>query len=84
MHSLVNSYHVMSCDMCVAALELLMAKAQPPAEEDYLVVYQKCKYAINLVSKLGHHLSSPSASELLQGLFGLLGELIRSNNGYAY
>ena len=59
-----------------------MMKAQPPAKDDYITVYQKCKYAINLVSKLGHHLSSPTAAELLQGLFGLLGELIRSNNGY--
>jgi len=73
---------VISCDIdVIAALELLMMKAQPPAEEDYMTVYQKCKYAINLVSKLGHHLSSPTASELLQGLFGMLGELIRSNNG---
>ncbi|XP_065901844.1 epidermal growth factor receptor kinase substrate 8-like isoform X2 [Dysidea avara] len=64
-----------------AALEILMMKAQPPPEADYIVAYQKCKYAINVVSKLGHHLSSPTSSELLQGLFGLLGELIRSNNG---
>ena len=66
----------------VAALEMLMVKAQPPPEADYIIAYQKCKYAINIVSKLGHHLSSPTASDLLQGLFGLLGELIRSNNGY--
>jgi len=66
----------------VAALEILMMKAQPPPEADYIMAYQKCKCAINVVSKLGHHLSSPTSSELLQGLFGLLGELIRSNNGY--
>ena len=52
-----------------AALEALRVKAEPPSEEEFKEMYGKCKFALNLIAKLGHHLSTPSASELLAGIF---------------
>lgn len=36
------------------ALEALKKRAEPPTEQEFIVTYQKCRYGINLVSKLGH------------------------------
>ena len=55
--------------MLVAALEALRKRAEPPTEMEFTITYQKIKYGINLVSKLGHHLSSPSPAQLLKGFF---------------
>lgn len=64
-----------------AALENLLKKAQPPNEAAFVLAYQKCKFAVNLAAKLGHHLSHPSASKILKSLFSLLEELIGYNKG---
>lgn len=52
-----------------AALEALRAKAEPPSDEELKEAYSKCKLALNLTAKLGHHLSSPSAAEMQAGIF---------------
>ena len=65
-----------------AALEALRKKAEPPSEEEFLKAYFKCKYALNLIAKLGHHLSSPSASQLQRGIFGYIVDLVKINNGF--
>ena len=64
-----------------AALEALKRKAEPPSEQEFTETYRKCKYGINLISKLGHHLSSPSPTELLRGIFGHIKELVHLNKG---
>ena len=50
-------------------MEELRLKAEPPGEEEFKEIYSKCKFAINLIAKLGHHLSAPSASEFQAGIF---------------
>ncbi|CAI8029603.1 Epidermal growth factor receptor kinase substrate 8-like protein 1 [Geodia barretti] len=52
-----------------AAIEELRLRAEPPSEEEFKEVYRKCKFALNLITKLGHHLSAPSASELQAAIF---------------
>ena len=44
-------------------------KAEPPSDEEVKDAYSKCKLALNLAAKLGHHLSSPSASQMQAGIF---------------
>ncbi|CAI8029605.1 Epidermal growth factor receptor kinase substrate 8 [Geodia barretti] len=51
------------------AIEELRLRAEPPSEEEFKEVYRKCKFALNLITKLGHHLSAPSASELQAAIF---------------
>ena len=66
-----------------AALEALRAKAEPPTEDEFKEAYKKCKFALNLIAKLGHHLSAPSASELQAGIFlNYISELVSINKGY--
>ena len=64
-----------------ATVEKLLKKAQSPGEAAFVVAYQKCKFAVNLAAKLGHHLSHPSASKILKSLFNLMEELIGCNKG---
>lgn len=64
-----------------AVLEALKKKAEPPTEEEFIVAYEKCKYGINLISKLGHHLSSPSPTQLLKGFFVYIQEMVNLNQG---
>lgn len=65
-----------------AALEALKKKAEPPTEQEFIVAYEKCKYGINLISKLGHHLSSPSPTKLLKGFFVYIQEMVNMNQGW--
>jgi len=65
-------------------LEALKRKAEPPNEQEFIVTYQKCKYGINQIAKLGHHLSSPSAGELLKEIFSYIQHFINLNKGYAH
>ena len=65
----------------LAALEVLRKRAEPPTEQEFITTYQKCKYGINLVSKLGHHLSSPSPTKLLKGFFKYIQEMVNMNQG---
>lgn len=64
-----------------AVLEALRKKAEPPTETEFIRTYQKCKYGINLIAKLGHHLSSPSPGELVKGIFVYLRQLVHINKG---
>ena len=64
-----------------AVLEALKKKAEPPSEAEFTRAYQKCKYGINIVAKLGHHLSSPDAGELVRGIFMYLRQLVNINKG---
>jgi hypothetical protein len=64
-----------------AALEELKEQAQPPEEMAFIATYQKCKFAINLTAKLGHHLSNPPAYKMIKSILGVLDELIGCNGG---
>jgi hypothetical protein len=66
---------------CAGVLEALKKRAEPPTEQEFIVAYQKCKYGINLISKLGHHLSSPSPTQLLKGFFVYVQEMVNMNKG---
>ena len=57
------------CLLCKAALEELKERAEPPSEVEFMEIYRKCKFALNLIAKLGHHLSAPSATEFQAGIF---------------
>ena len=65
----------------LAVLDTLMRKAQAPPEAEYVLVYQKCKYGINLIAKLGHHLSNPPANKLIEGFFHFLREFMKREKG---
>ena len=65
----------------LAVLEALKKKAEPPSEADFHKTYQKCKYGVNIIAKLGHHLSSPSPGELVKGIFAYLRQLVNINKG---
>ena len=63
------TFHKIILSLFVAALEALRQKAEPPSEAQFKETYSKCKFALNVIAKLGHHLSAPSASELQAGIF---------------
>ena len=56
-----------------------MQRAQSPQEAEFIMIYQKCKFAINLAAKLGHHLQEPRSDKLLQGFFVYLKEFTKKN-----
>ena len=67
---------------CAAVLEALRQKAEPPTEAEFKETYGKCKFALNLTAKLGHHLSAPSASELQAAIFAsYISHLVSINKG---
>ncbi len=68
----------------LAVLEALKRKAEPPNEQEFIGTYEKCKYGINQIAKLGHHLSSPSAGQLVKEIFKYIQHFINLNKGWAY
>lgn len=74
---LTTEFFILKC--LVAAMIALMKRAEPPQEAEFIITYQKCKYAINLVAKLGHHLQDPTSDKLLQGFFVYLKEFTKRN-----
>lgn len=60
----------------------LKKQATPPSKEQFIQVYQLSKLGINLLAKLSHHLTSPSASELLTSIFKYILEFVQINKGY--
>lgn len=65
----------------LAIIVALTQKAQEPHEAEFVIIYQKCKYGINLIAKLGHHLQNPSSDKLLEGIFIYIREFTRRNKG---
>lgn len=65
-------------------MEDLKKRAEPPTEEEFVITFQKCKYGINLIAKLGHHLSSPSPHKLLKGIFLYIRDMVNLNKGYKF
>ena len=44
-------------------------------------VFQKLKFGINLISKLGHHLQNPSAQQLIDAIFTYITEFVKRTKG---
>jgi hypothetical protein len=61
-----------------------MQRIQSPSDEEFITVYQKIKYAINLVAKLGHHLLDPPADIMLEKVFVYLKEFMKKNQYIVY
>ena len=40
----------------MSVIEALMKRSQLRDDADFIVAFQKAKYGINLIAKLGHHL----------------------------
>lgn len=62
-----------------AVIESLAKKAQLPSDSDFVVAYQKVKFGINVLAKLGHHLQSPSVPNLLEAFFKFITEFVKRN-----
>ena len=67
-----------------AVIESLTKKAKMPPTEDFVVAFQKVKFGINLISKLGHHLQHPSAPQLLDAFFTFTKEFVKRNKRYCW
>ncbi|KAJ8299246.1 hypothetical protein KUTeg_023306 [Tegillarca granosa] len=48
---------------------MLQMRARPPPAEDFVDIFQKFKFAFNLLSKLKAHIHDPNAPELVHFLF---------------
>jgi hypothetical protein len=59
-------------------------RTRTPSDEEFITVYQKIKYAINLVAKLGHHLLDPPADIMLEKVFVYLKEFMKKNQYIVY
>ncbi|XP_070566544.1 LOW QUALITY PROTEIN: epidermal growth factor receptor kinase substrate 8-like [Ptychodera flava] len=60
---------------------VLQARSRPPSEDEYFDVFQKIKFAFNLLAKLKAHIHDPNAPELVHFLFTPLELIIQSCNG---
>lgn len=58
--------------------DLLTMKACPPAEEEFVDIYQKFKYAFSLLDRLKSTISEPSAPELLHHIFVPLALMVKT------
>jgi hypothetical protein len=67
-----------------AGIRKLTQKAQLPSDAEFVMTYQKIKYAINLVAKLGHHLLDPPADIMLEKVFVYLKEFMKKNQYIVY
>lgn len=61
-------------------LQTLMNKARPPPAREYIDVFQKFKFALNLLPKLKHRLNNPNAQELTHLLFSPLAVVVESSS----
>ncbi|XP_060891471.1 epidermal growth factor receptor kinase substrate 8-like protein 2 isoform X2 [Labrus mixtus] len=57
---------------------MLTLRAKPPTEAEFVDSLQKLKLAFNLLAKLKKHIQNPSASELVNFLFGPLELVLQS------
>ncbi|XP_047428765.1 epidermal growth factor receptor kinase substrate 8-like protein 1a [Mugil cephalus] len=58
--------------------DLLTIKAKPPAEEEFVDVYQKLKYSLSLLDRVKSFISQPDAPELLHHIFVPLRLLVKT------
>ena len=65
-----------------AIIESLTRKSQLPAEEEFIDGFQKLKFGINLIAKLGHHLQQPAAPQLLESFFSYAKEFVKKTKRY--
>ncbi|KAM4531765.1 epidermal growth factor receptor kinase substrate 8-like protein 1a [Odontesthes bonariensis] len=63
--------------------DLLAMKANPPSEEQFADLFQKIKYSLCLLDRLGSSISQPDAPELLHHVFVPLRLLVKTTGGPA-
>ncbi|XP_074519925.1 epidermal growth factor receptor kinase substrate 8-like protein 1 [Halichoeres trimaculatus] len=61
--------------------DLLTAKARPPAEEEFIDVFQKFKYCFSLLARLKSTISNPSSEELVHHVFKPLDMMVKTTGG---
>ncbi|KAI4807644.1 hypothetical protein KUCAC02_027437 [Chaenocephalus aceratus] len=67
----------------VAEEDLLTAKARPPAEEEFVDIFQKFKYCFSLLARLKSTISNPSSEELVHHVFKPLDMMVKTTGGPA-
>ncbi|KAK1881542.1 Epidermal growth factor receptor kinase substrate 8-like protein 1 [Dissostichus eleginoides] len=63
--------------------DFLTAKARPPAEEEFVDIFQKFKYCFSLLARLKSTISNPSSEELVHHVFKPLDMLVKTTGGPA-
>ncbi|XP_075937104.1 epidermal growth factor receptor kinase substrate 8-like protein 1a [Anarhichas minor] len=63
--------------------DLLTLKACPPSEEEFVDLFQKIKYSLNLLDRLQSSIAQPNAPELLHHIFAPLGLMVKTTGGPA-
>ncbi|XP_033962672.1 epidermal growth factor receptor kinase substrate 8-like protein 1 isoform X2 [Pseudochaenichthys georgianus] len=63
--------------------DLLTAKARPPAEEEFVDIFQKFKYCFSLLARLKSTISNPSSEELVHHVFKPLDMMVKTTGGPA-
>uniref|UniRef100_A0A667Y6U7 EPS8 signaling adaptor L1a n=1 Tax=Myripristis murdjan TaxID=586833 RepID=A0A667Y6U7_9TELE len=61
--------------------DLLTMKACPPAEEEFVDIFQKIKYSFSLLDHLKSLIAEPDSPELLHHIFIPLGLLVKTTGG---
>ncbi|KAM3859572.1 epidermal growth factor receptor kinase substrate 8-like protein 1 [Diretmus argenteus] len=63
--------------------DLLTAKARPPAEEEFIDIFQKFKYCFSLLARLRLAIAGPSSEELVHHVFKPLDMMVKTTGGPA-
>uniref|UniRef100_A0A4W5JNV5 EPS8 signaling adaptor L1a n=1 Tax=Hucho hucho TaxID=62062 RepID=A0A4W5JNV5_9TELE len=61
--------------------DLLTLKACPPAEEEFVDIFQKVKYSFCLLDRLKSSITEPSSGELVHHVFIPLGLMVKTTGG---
>ncbi|XP_034049820.1 epidermal growth factor receptor kinase substrate 8-like protein 1 isoform X2 [Thalassophryne amazonica] len=63
--------------------DLLAAKACPPAEAEFIDIFQKIKYCFSLLARLKSFIANPSSEELVHHVFKPLDMMVKTTGGPA-
>ncbi|KAI1896268.1 hypothetical protein AGOR_G00093050 [Albula goreensis] len=63
--------------------DLLTLRARPPAEDEFVDIFQKFKYCFSLLARLKLCISNPTSEELLHHVFIPLDMIVRTTGGPA-
>ncbi|XP_029292928.1 epidermal growth factor receptor kinase substrate 8-like protein 1a [Cottoperca gobio] len=63
--------------------DLLTLKALPPSEEEFVDIFQKIKYSLDLLDRLKSSIAQPDAPELLHPIFVPLSLMVKTTGGPA-
>ncbi|XP_018620054.1 epidermal growth factor receptor kinase substrate 8-like protein 1a isoform X2 [Scleropages formosus] len=63
--------------------DLLMLRARPPQEDEFVDIFQKLKYCFSLLARLKPFIANPTSEELLHHIFLPLDLLVKTTGGPA-